>query len=754
MAFRQPVAFYCICLGVGFVGVLASMVPVFSDAEESLGLDLLYQLRGTEQSRANVAIVAIDKESAGALDLPLRASKWPRQLHARLLERLTVWQAAVIAFDLFFYEPKEEAGDRILASAMERAGNVVLTQAIDRQTLSLPVSAGGRAAHVNIERMLSTLPILADAAVGQAPFPLPKVPVKLNQFWCFWPGSGNVPTTPVVALHVYAGEVFIDFIHLLREVDAVAAETLLVPETGAADVRRMIGLIQPLRNLFANDATLASRALERLARYSPQTLSADAMQLMRAMIRLYATESSRYLNFYGPPGTVRTIPYHCLVSPAGSGCDDDEAALLNGAAVFVGQTASNWIETHDSFYTAFSGKSGKDISGVEIAATALANLLEDKAVYPLAPFVNVLLLVGWGVLVALTGLHFTTAVSAAGLLLINGIYLCLACFQFRAGGIWYPLVVPMLVQTPTALIAGLIWKYRKVNIDRANIREAFGHYLPDEVVDRLSANLKELSLGGKVFYGVCLFTDAQNYTALSERLDPGRLTELMNRYYEVIFKPIKAHGGLVLQVVGDSVMALWSAPEPRPELSRAACRAAREVSAAVDDFNRQAGDKAMPTRIGMHAGEMLLGNIGAMDHYEYRPVGDIVNTASRVEGLNKFLGTHLLATREAMGAETDRMSRLVGWFVFKGKSRPVQVYELLDADSFSLEQQALTYRHFEAGLDAFGQRRWDAALKRFDLALQIDASDGPSRYYRRYCQVYREQPPDEAWDGAMHLEQK
>ena len=300
----------------------------------------------------------------------------------------------------------------------------------------------------------------------------------------------------------------------------------------------------------------------------------------------------------------------------------------------------------------------------------------------------------------------------------------------------------------------LIWKYRNATIERQNIREAFGHYLPDEVVDRLSADLKELKLGGHVFYGVCLFTDAQNYTTLSERMDPSSLTQLMNTYYEAIFQPIKANGGLVLQVVGDSMLALWTAPKPEGELKNSACRAAIEITAAVGRFNGQAGACAMPTRIGIHAGDMLLGNIGTIDHFEYRPVGDIVNTASRLEGLNKFIGTHMLASHEAIGRDNGFMSRSVGRFVFKGKSQPVHVYELLPMDKHTPDAQAAVCRMFGFGLYAFCHGRWDEGEKWFNQVLEIDATDGPSLFYLNRCREFQGMLPNGDWDGTVHLERK
>ncbi len=754
MPHRQPAVLYCLYVGIGLLGVLGSMVPLLSDAEETLGLHMLYLLRGPEKTRADVVVVAIDDESAKALDLPLQPYKWPRILHSRLLEQLSARQTAVISFDMIFYESRQAIDDQPFAAAIRNAGNVILTQSIDRQTIPVVDQSGTRTTHLNIEQIISPTPILADAAVGQAPFPLPKVPVQLNQFWCFHPESGNVPTLPVVALHIYARAVFADFIRLLLDVDGSLTDNLPVPEDGRYDNRTIVTLIRPLHALFEKNTSLASRALGKLERYPPEKLPADTARLIRSLINVYKRGNSRYLNFYGPPGTVRTLSYYRLATTPDPGNADKNALFLKDSAVFVGQTVSNWIKAHDSFYTVFSGKSGQDISGVEIAATAFSNLLEDKSVYPLGPIVGSILLLGWGILTVSISLYFSTALSATGLVLLNGFYLLVAFIHFKSGGVWYPLVIPILLQTPVAFICGLIWKFRSATQERENIREAFGYYLPDEVVDRLSTNLKALRLGGKVFYGVCLFTDAQNYTTLSESMDPGSLTRLMNTYYEAIFRPIKANGGLVLQVVGDSVMALWTAPQPKYQLQQAACRAAMEITAAVDQFNRRAGPRAMPIRIGIHAGDMLLGNIGAMNHFEYRPVGDIVNTASRLEGLNKFLGTQVLASHDAIGPDSGLPARSVGRFVLKGKSRPVQVHELLPPGKRLPDEQAAVCRVFASGLDAFRHRRWEEAERWFNQALHIDATDGPSLFYLARCRDFRKISPGKDWNGTVRLEQK
>ena len=752
--FRRKSAKLCmICLGIGLLGVVASGLSLLLVAEENLGLRLLYRLRGAEKPQVDVVILAIDRASAKALHLPTTPHKWPRSLHARLLESLSTHKPAVVAFDLIFYDAQPPKEDLAFAGAIRQAGNVVLTQPIDRETLPLLNDKGMPISRMIIERKVSAVPLLGDAAVAQAPFPLPKVPIQLNQYWRFGPGLEELPTLPVVVMHVFAKEAFHDFMALLKKVAPQASSKLPELNRETCKMSDVVNAIQPTYLLFQKDATLAERLITALHQGRHEHALSSKEKLVSAFIELYGSGGSSFLNFYGPPGTIETLSYHELLATQASGPRFTELPSLSGKAVFVGQTESDWFKANDGFYTAFTQKTGMDISGVEVAATAFANLLDRKGVYPLRTAAYLTLLMAWGGLCTLTAVYFSSLTSAGGLLLLNSLYLGLAYLRFKSGGIWYPLVIPMLVQTPSAFIAGLGWKYRKANMERRNIREAFGYYLPNEVVNRLAANVKALRGGGKMLYGICLFTDAESYTPLSEKLDPENLTRLMNAYYEAIFKPIKAHRGLILQVVGDSVLAIWSAPQPDDRLKTEARKAAIEIQQAVHAFNANV-TYPLPTRIGIHAGEILLGNIGAMDHFEYRPVGDIVNTASRLEGLNKHLGTRVLTSKEALGDENGSVSRPMGKFIFKGKSKPVQVFEIIREHTLSRELQAQVRQFFSSALEAFGDQRWEEADRLFEKVLEMDAGDGPSRFYRKLCAELRQVPPEYGWKGAVHLKSK
>jgi adenylate cyclase len=175
---------------------------------------------------------------------------------------------------------------------------------------------------------------------------------------------------------------------------------------------------------------------------------------------------------------------------------------------------------------------------------------------------------------------------------------------------------------------------------------------------------------------------------------------------------------------------------------------------AVAAFNCSSPESRLPTRIGLHGGEILLGNVGAEHHYEYRPIGDIVNTASRIEGLNKHLSTRVLASREVVEGLDELLAREVGCFRMVGKTRALVIHELMGyGDHAPASTQALL-RDFAIALGAFREGRWGEAQERFQGLIRDHEDDGPSRFYLRLCERYVICPPGPAWDGVVALSQK
>jgi adenylate cyclase len=311
-----------------------------------------------------------------------------------------------------------------------------------------------------------------------------------------------------------------------------------------------------------------------------------------------------------------------------------------------------------------------------------------------------------------------------------------------------------MIQTPLAFFGSVLWKSIEATRARQKIKNSIRYYLPDPVVDQLDKEVQDFAASKQVVYGICLYTDAAQYTALSEKMDPEELGRFMNRYYEVLFQPIKQYGGIVSGTGGDSMLALWVTEEPDPAVRNRACQAALDISQGVDLFNECSGKWKLPTRIGLHSGPVLLGNIGAINHYEYKAMGDIVNSASRIESLNKLLGTRILVSDEVIRELDGFVSRGVGEFLLVGKTKALAIRELVcraEHSSGQLEKQCLA---FAESLEAFQRRAWEEAMAGFEDCNRLCGTDGPSLFYFNLCKQYREKPPEEPWNGVVCTAQK
>lgn len=746
----------CNALLVGLLtGVLGlSLVPIASQFEEDIGLDFLFTLRGDREVPSDVIIVTMDRVSARNLNLPSDPRKWPRSLHARLVETLAKQGAAVIAFDVLFDEASILDHDSLFADAIKNARNVVLCERVEKESISLTDKEGVHTGHLHTVKLVPPIPLLAQSAVAIAPFVLPKVPVKVSQYWRFKRGAGDKPTLPVVVFQIFALKVCDEFLRMLKKVAPHHADKMPIDTDEIIRTRRVEQLALILRNIFDREPLIAEKMLDELEDAMSLFLDPKKYQLLKALIRIYQGSESRYLNFYGPPGTIATIPYYQLLR------DDERPALnqkqldLNGKAVFIGLSERLRPEQKDGFYTVFSQPTGVDISGVEITATAFANMLEDMSVKPLGLLAHLVTIFFWGVGLGIFCFLLPPLIAGASVVSLSAVYLIIAQYQFNNSASWHPLVIPLLFQTPLAFFVTLIWKYFNTHKERENIRNAFGYYLPDKIVDQVAKNISHVRTNSQMVYGTCLYTDAEQYATLSETMNPEELSRFMNRYYEAIFQPVMQHNGIVSDVVGDSMLSIWATRDPDAALRNQACLTALDITTAVRRFNQASVVFQLPTRIGLHSGRMAIGNIGAIDHYEYRAVGDVVNSASRLEGLNKYLGTRILVSKEVLNELDGFLTRRLGEFILAGKTRSIVVYELICRLQESEEKQKALCAIFDEALSAYRDKSWDKAIENFYECTKIYGEDGPASFYTKLCKKYKEKPPEEMWNGLIFLDKK
>ncbi len=738
---------------VGIFGLVASPFRFILGIEENTGLGLLFHLRGARPPPSDVVVISIDRESSEHLNLPDNPDKWPRSLHARLAKTLAREGARVVSFDVHFIESKNPHDDTLFANAMRTAGNVVLTEPIKEKEVPIAGGDGSAEASHNIVRVVPPIEIFAQSAVATAPFTLPRIPFKVNRYFTFDPGAGDSPSMPVVMLQLFGMDAYPAFVRLLERAGPDQAGRLPPDGDAAIATLGVKGLIRKIRGIFEGDPALADRMLRELGR--KQTLPGDGERhrVLESLVRTYGGPRNRYINFYGPPGTVTTIPYHQALEIR-NGMLGGKRVDLKGRAVFVGLSEVLLAERKDSFYTVFSKANGTFIAGVEISATAFANLLADAPVKPVGLPSHILVLLGWGVLTGVLSRRFHIGAAAASVAGLSVLYVLAARYRFEAQNEWFPVAVPLFFQAPAAFFGAVVWNYLDANREKQNIKSAFEHYLPKDVVDQLSKDIAHIQTGGRVVHGICLFSDAAEYTTLSEIMDPHELGKFMNRYYETMFKPVKRHGGFISGVIGDSMLALWVSARSEAELRDKACFAAVDINKELQSYDESFEGVKLKTRIGLHCGQILLGHIGAMDHYEYTPMGDIVNTASRIEGLNKFLGTTVLVSDEVFHEIDGYLARDCGLFRLKGKTTPIRVHELWCRMEDANGKQREACATFADGLAAFQKRAWDEAMEMFQRVIEELGEDGPSRFYLDLCGSYRKSPPEQPWDGVVHMEKK
>ncbi len=731
---------------IAVIGLGIGILPFGVRFEERTGLALLFRLRGVRTPPPDVVVIGIDKRSSDALGLVNDPRKWPRSLHAELVDRLTAAGAAGIVFDMFFEEPRPGSEDAAFAAAVRRAGNVILCRRL--QTDRTRTTDG---MDLYTEKMVSPVASLEDAAFALAPFPMPKMPLAVIRSWAFKASAGDAPTLPVVAFQLFSLDRYDDLIRLMREAGAALPPDLPADRARMLQERSLVQAIQSIRSIFDTAPGLAEKVSAALEREFPG--DGAKARTLRSLVAMYAGDTRRYLNFYGPPGTITTIPYDLALGRSGLPASGE--LPVKGRMVFVGFSELFQPEQKDSFYSVFSRGEGGDVSGLELAATGFANLLEDLPVRPLGFSSYAVLIILWGILVGMTcrmlpGLMSAVFAACAGLL-----YLLFAYFRFSSAGVWFPVAVPVFVQPALAFVGAMIWKYADANREKRNIRDAFGYYLPADVVDRLARDMSNVRNESRSVYGVCLYTDAEGYTSLAETMDSSTLGDRMNRYYESVFRPIKEQGGSVSNVVGDSVLALWLGPERDSDLLSRACSAALQIDAAMRPSAAEAdGQPRLRTRIGLHAGQIMLGNLGAMDHFEYRPVGDIVNTTTRLDGLNKKLGTRILVSESVAAQLGGFLLRDVGTFLLAGKIKPIRVYELVCRQADVTDDTTALLDAFSGALAYFRQGRWEEAGKSFSDCSIMSGKDGPSLFYLDMCRQYQIDPPAGVWDGVIRMDKK
>ena len=728
---------------IGFAGTLVGLSPYGAAFERSVGLALLFNIRGEISPPDEVAIVAIDNRTGEQLGLPSLPRDWPRSIHATLVDSLVNRGASVIVFDVHFHKPKSQHHDQQFVDSVARADRVVLVEQVNGKRQPIFNAEGKIVGRVWSEELLQPFPHLALAAKGLGTFTLPKTEAAVYGFWVFKESVGHAPTLPATALHLYS--------------------TLERPAGAGINEKRVSNQFQNVP-VGAEDASKAELLLDDMktlrAYYSDQSavyqgeISGSLTKISPALQRMYRGPGYRYINFYGPPGTIRTVPYHAVIKGSDPNVPDSDLDFT-GKVVFVGYSDLFDPGQPDRFYTVFTQSDGIDLSGVEIAATAFANLLNAQSLKLPQGFQGPIMLFVFGLVVGLLAYLLPAVFGIPLVLTLTGLYVFYTQSTFNSDANWLPLATPVLVQLPIALFLGLFGQYFFERQRGQQFRQALNYYLPESAVKQLTQkSVHDPDSFNKVVYSTCFATDMAGFSSIAEKLSPGDLALMLNDYFDTLAASLNKHGVDVTEFRADAIMCAWTAEKSNAIIRKQPILAALEAADGMQAFKQRYEIFNTDLRVGLEAGTIYIGHAGGGGHFVFSIVGDCANTASRIEGLNKHIGTQILATKTVIDGLDGLLVRYIGDFLFVNKTETTPVYEIISTQEKASSDQFSLCERFAVALQSFHLGEWKTASNLFEDILQDYPDEGPSRFLLNRSVQYQNgaKPPDNP--RVIHMDAK
>jgi adenylate cyclase len=287
---------------------------------------------------------------------------------------------------------------------------------------------------------------------------------------------------------------------------------------------------------------------------------------------------------------------------------------------------------------------------------------------------------------------------------------------------------------------------------------SFRKFVPADLVSQLIARDAEARFGGDKRNLTLFFSDIADFTTISEKMSPEDLVTMLAMYFGGMSKTIQDNRGTIDKYIGDAIMAFWGAPVANENHALDACTTAlrcREFLATVNREWTEMGLPAFNTRIGINTGDVIVGNIGYEERLNYTVIGDNVNLASRLEGLNKFYGTSILISETTWQATREHVTaRCVDIVAVKGKKIGFPIYELFGLKKTDSEEVRERMRAWDTAFSLYRQREWKKAQEMFESFMRQDPADKSAKLLAERCATYAENPPPQDWNGVIYLREK
>ncbi|NOX89340.1 MAG: CHASE2 domain-containing protein [Calditrichaeota bacterium] len=720
MKFTKPKPKKSIVFGLVLFAIVGayvlSITSIFRGLELKL-LDFRFQLRGAlPLENSPVVVIAIDDQSD--LSTPHRWP-WPRSYMAHVVENLERAGAAVIGIDVIFDQPDRynPIYDDSLAHVLSRYKNVVLAGKIRKRT--------GRISFTEI------LPPYKKFFEANPQWGLVTLEADIDGFYRRYPVVINVndsllPSFAARIIQIYESKITDNPVRITDYKNHVQIGDINIPKFDRSGM--LINFYGPPFSFqyFSFDNILDDQEVDLVDEYD-----IDA--------------------FDDPGDSSLGIPPGLLYS-----------GVLKDKIVLIGSTMP---ELHDNFPTPLLNQRTEEgnearieMPGVEIHANAIQTILDQNFIKTLKPFWTFILNLFLALFILFIVRKFATLFNLISVVLIVGGYVLLSLYAFSDSNLLFPVVTPILVVLFT-FVSQITYNYILAQQEKKVLRGVFAHYVPEKVIQEIISHPEKLSLGGEERVVTVLFSDVAGFTTLSESVKPGELVALLNEYLTAMTDIILKHNGIIDKFEGDAIMAEFGVPVPFEDHPKAACLSALEMQQKLRQLRYKWKKENKPqlyARIGINTGEMVVGNMGSNTVFDYTVIGDHVNLGSRLEGANKLYKTQIMVSSFTYDAvKDDFIFRPLDLIRVKGKSKPVQVYELIGTLDTKYTDQFLEMLDlFNQGLISYRLQQWDLAIESFKQCLHLVPEDGPSHLYIERCNYLMENPLPPDWDGVWELKEK
>lgn len=632
----------------------AIIIPAFLilvNPYTSYDLKLHYGVNADRDSPDKIVVVALNEENIPHPQSIKSIHNWPRETHAKLIEKLDQVGVKSIVFDVFFNKKTPE--DDRLAQTIANSNKTFLVNKVEQNWIQDKSGVLAR-----YQRIVQPLQSLAINSVLTAPSVYSAD--SQGSYYKYAPVLNlldrQLPQLPLllVCWELIEEGVMDKFVSTLNR-QGIQSITLTVNHQPAELLSQFLKLTKNQKN-----------KLKAIIKLTPSLNFAQSNKLI-GFVQAVSHADKQILNFLGKSTQFTTLDYAEVL--AGSHQD-----MLNGATIFVGLSSIFKQTQVDSFLTPASFD-GVGQHGIFLLATAYENIAYNNSIQSLSGWSLYFLLVLVMTLILSVFLirHYRLQ-GVFGIVCSSG-YLIIGLLVLNKMKIWLPLLIPIIVMLAIWMIA-MYHNIKKTHIAKQRVSEILSRYLPQPAITKLLATHANKIIENQ--WGVCLVTDVRGFTALSEQHSPEQTHKYLNKYYRSLINVINQHQGIVSDLIGDSMMALWLDKKPNAHLNNQAVLAAFEIVKQVKKYNLENPEFPLYTGIGIHVGDISLGSLGSETHFEYRPIGDMINTASRIESLNKIFHLPILASGEFVLdiSSDDVMPRFIANIVLSGKQVSNKLYSL------------------------------------------------------------------------------